>query len=41
VTENPARRPRSDILLLSKDRHVLSMSKRLIAHGVRAQGNRT
>ena len=24
-------------LLLSKDRHVLSMSKRLIAHGVRAQ----
>ena len=24
-------------LLLSKDRHVLSMSKRLLAHGVRAQ----
>lgn len=27
----------SQTLLLSKDRHVLSMSKRLLAHGVRAQ----
>ena len=27
----------SKTLLLSKDRHVLSMSKRLLAHGVRAQ----
>ena len=27
----------SQALLLSKDRHLLSMSKRLLAHGVRAQ----